>query len=472
MKKYKNNVISMLLSVIMLLCVMPFSVSAAGSYETSTESQLSMLDSNDYLSSENFTIPNGSYFIKNETLNRYIQPDDSNLNVNLTEMELWNFDGNNYQKWELTNLNNGYYKIISAYSGKALSVKSGEENTGNSRIIQETYGGYYRQQWKIELTVHGMWRISPRSGYSNNWCMSADDGIFFMNGWHIEQKQYTNNTYYRDEWIICQLPTSGSELKYEPSLWNSNPVLSGTNCYSYALNNQVDGWNNSNNVVWLNVGYASFVLTQPYINALNVDIVAKNDASVMGYTFNDSDRDEICSNGSYKIALVIKNYVDYHWYRQNKDGSWSHKLSSNPVTNLDASGEIIYDPENADHDYSPGSPDYTFVKYYRVTPLGYMYNPQKQSTNSSESDYIFLSGIVELEPYKTHLPSEEMAMQIKIGDNLQKINELLGNPQKIVTSGVYAVSYSLSSGRSLIVQFAYIDNNYQVIYYQMVDKGE
>lgn len=101
-----------------------------------------------------------------------------------------------------------------------------------------------------------------------------------------------------------------------------------------------------------------------------------------------------------------------------------------------------------------------------------MYNPQKQSTDSSESDYIFLSGIVELEPYKTHLPSEEMAMQIKIGDNLQKINELLGNPQKIVTSGVYAVSYSLSSGRSLIVQFAYIDNNYQVIYYQMVDKGE
>ena len=43
---------------------------------------------------------------------------------------------------------------------------------------------------------------------------------------------------------------------------------------------------------------------------------------------------------------------DYHWYRQDADGTWSQKHGNGSVTNLDASGHVITDPEKADNDYS------------------------------------------------------------------------------------------------------------------------
>jgi hypothetical protein len=62
--------------------------------------------------------------------------------------------------------------------------------------------------------------------------------------------------------------------------------------------------------------------------------------------------------GNYKVALIAGTFYtkqgipfkDYHWYRQNPDGTWSHKPGSSEVTNFDASEpkEVIYDPENAD----------------------------------------------------------------------------------------------------------------------------
>ena len=61
-----------------------------------------------------------------------------------------------------------------------------------------------------------------------------------------------------------------------------------------------------------------------------------------------------------KIALVIRE-DDYHWYRQNKDGKWSHKPGEFPVTNLDDAEGLITDPRNAVSSYQ-------FVKFYEVGP--------------------------------------------------------------------------------------------------------
>ena len=51
------------------------------------------------------------------------------------------------------------------------------------------------------------------------------------------------------------------------------------------------------------------------------------------------------------VALFIHSKTDYHWYRQNPDGSWSHKLGSDPVTNVDADDEIIWNPKDANCRY-------------------------------------------------------------------------------------------------------------------------
>ena len=39
---------------------------------------------------------------------------------------------------------------------------------------------------------------------------------------------------------------------------------------------------------------------------------------------------------------------DYHWYRKERTGRWTHKPGSTPVTNVDAAGAIIADPRTAD----------------------------------------------------------------------------------------------------------------------------
>ena len=53
----------------------------------------------------------------------------------------------------------------------------------------------------------------------------------------------------------------------------------------------------------------------------------------MKYTFRRINREDMCSKGTYKIALVIYSKFDYHWYRQNPDGTWSHKPGYGEVMN-------------------------------------------------------------------------------------------------------------------------------------------
>lgn len=60
-------------------------------------------------------------------------------------------------------------------------------------------------------------------------------------------------------------------------------------------------------------------------------------------------REESCPDNQTKLALFIRNdYTDYHWLRQDADGTWSHKRTGAAPRNTDSAGEVIYDPEEAD----------------------------------------------------------------------------------------------------------------------------
>jgi len=69
------------------------------------------------------------------------------------------------------------------------------------------------------------------------------------------------------------------------------------------------------------------------------------------------------TNGSnYRIAVFVRPSetitiadsfsiplpADYHYMRQDSDGTWSHKPGEEEVTNLDYSGDVITDPRAAD----------------------------------------------------------------------------------------------------------------------------
>jgi hypothetical protein len=51
------------------------------------------------------------------------------------------------------------------------------------------------------------------------------------------------------------------------------------------------------------------------------------------------------------LTLFPGNYfVPYHWYRQDADGTWSHKNGEFPATNRDADDAIIEKLEDANLD--------------------------------------------------------------------------------------------------------------------------
>lgn len=74
-----------------------------------------------------------------------------------------------------------------------------------------------------------------------------------------------------------------------------------------------------------------------------------------------------CPDGFYKGAVVVAPGRDYHYYRLNKEGYWTHKPGYKPSTAYDAKGKIITDPKMASRDYS-GTLNYSDFCGYTCLP--------------------------------------------------------------------------------------------------------
>ena len=171
---------------------------------------------------------------------------------------------------------------------------------------------------------------------------------------------------------------------YSSSIWNGYRKLKA-NCYCYALNMYAsDSIWGSNQYVAVNPGTISGVdfnfhpgntYGEKIINALNADI--KKISEDIGYVSNKYLEawswlytDPAYGSG-YDIALVLdlrNGYTDYHWYRKDNNGRWSHKPGNTEVRDVDASGNYIYDPQNADRNYTntTGLNYSTYVGTFRI----------------------------------------------------------------------------------------------------------
>jgi hypothetical protein len=135
------------------------------------------------------------------------------------------------------------------------------------------------------------------------------------------------------EWIDRCIP------KYEPSTWNDNNGIQYTNnCYNYGCDIQTN--------TYAQPGRAhGIILNWPAdmnCNAVTAGAIADGLAPI------NCDEGCGCRECWHQVALVISPEWDYHWYRKDRDGRWSHKLGGTPATNLDNSGNPITDPKSAD----------------------------------------------------------------------------------------------------------------------------
>lgn len=128
--------------------------------------------------------------------------------------------------------------------------------------------------------------------------------------------------------------------EYEPERWNDGGTIQDcNNCYNYACNLQTN--------TFAQPGYESGSIYST-INCQEV----KNGAISDGLKPISSN--EECKTCSHRVALVIDpDWPDFHWYRQDRNGMWSHKPGTWSVRNYDNAGNSISDPRTANRgDYS------------------------------------------------------------------------------------------------------------------------
>ncbi len=125
----------------------------------------------------------------------------------------------------------------------------------------------------------------------------------------------------------CGIPS------YTPSFWNdAGTIQYSNNCYNYANNKRTDTFAQPGRAA--GAKYTS-------LTCASVGPAAEAD----GLTTSSASASCGCSA---KLALVVGPGWDYHWYRLDSNGKWTHKPGGTEATNLDNSGNIITNPETAD----------------------------------------------------------------------------------------------------------------------------
>ncbi len=175
----------------------------------------------------------------------------------------------------------------------------------------------------------------------------------------------------------AQSPLSGYEPVYMPRLYNAKKYTQHNhNCFAYAFDimdlptmEECNGNDKEDcKVPFHQPGYASgkrrfdesgekrcFDLFSRLKSDMPAIEIARNGRPI---TFTDKP-----AKGYSKIALVIDPKQDYHFYRQDSNGFWSHKPGGTPVTHKDSAGRLIYNPVLANRDNRDDADDKDGLNY-------------------------------------------------------------------------------------------------------------
>ena len=170
---------------------------------------------------------------------------------------------------------------------------------------------------------------------------------------------------------VCTVTLSGcsSNNKKAP---DPEPYSNQANCYAYAMKLENDprtgrpftrkpqpGEFSGNGLTARDLRGNSETVKK----AINAKVSA--DAKVLNLNYTEvNSADHVPKAGNWVVALAYAtDGSDYHWWRKNEDGTWSHKPGSTPIIHWDASGNTITDPGNCNRGIYDG-----FLGYYEVGP--------------------------------------------------------------------------------------------------------
>lgn len=163
-------------------------------------------------------------------------------------------------------------------------------------------------------------------------------------------KQFKKNRHFSSE--------DTTQIFSDNNSFNENPYLREShNCYMYFLNKK-----NNEVIRMCQKDYHKYKLcrrAQPgYVSGH--PLLKKQDykcPNIMSRTLSDNPNiykigeNDKCIPSHYKGALVVAPNRDYHYYRENDDGQWSHKPGYKPTTTYDSKNNLILNPRRAARDY-------------------------------------------------------------------------------------------------------------------------
>ena len=137
------------------------------------------------------TLENGKYRILSNANKIEAFDVDYGSNQNGAKIQLWQDFNKLQQKFELEYMNNGYYKIISSNSKKALTIASSDTRIG-TQIIQQDSQNIDTQLWIIKKSSSGSYQIISKIGNMALTANNSRDGEKLVLG---SRKENENNKF-------------------------------------------------------------------------------------------------------------------------------------------------------------------------------------------------------------------------------------------------------------------------------------
>lgn len=174
-------------------------------------------------------------------------------------------------------------------------------------------------------------------------------------GGYIKTTSKEDNFAHKSNFVNQYLRQNKQEcLKHLPSfqedvIWKHENVQEFNNCYSYSFRDlrqnltqkPQPGFRNSEPPL----------STSQYTCPNFVERLKRDYPLLQGST-----KESLCPCGYHKIFLALDNqgyFRDYHFWRQDIDGTWSHKPGTSQPLQVDAKGKPILDPEKSNRFFYP-----------------------------------------------------------------------------------------------------------------------
>jgi hypothetical protein len=150
--------------------------------------------------------------------------------------------------------------------------------------------------------------------------------------------------------------------RYSKKRWNKKDVRLSHNCYSYMLNKINKKYVNKCKAYMKKTKKrgCGFLKAQPgmysglkdvrFLKSYNCKMLNKRVLRDNKYIYKTKKK---CPKNYYKGALYIEPKRAYHFYRQDSDGTWSHKAGLSGSSRRDAKKRIIRNIKKSNRKYNP-----------------------------------------------------------------------------------------------------------------------